>query len=79
MLFPEPLVRIFIADEAVVAAGSAYLRIVALALIIMHLVQIRRKAVIPPHQLQTLDDLLSRNDLNGAPSPLDLLPDSVNR
>jgi putative MATE family efflux protein len=36
MLFlPEPLVRLFIDDPAVVAAGSAYLRIVALALVPM--------------------------------------------
>lgn len=35
LIFPEPLVELFIADEAVIAAGSAYLRIVALALIPM--------------------------------------------
>ena len=35
LIFPEPLVELFIADAAVIAAGSAYLRIVALALIPM--------------------------------------------
>lgn len=35
LAFPEPFVRIFIDDPEVVAAGSAYLRIVALALIPM--------------------------------------------
>lgn len=42
------------------------LSIVALALIVMHLVQIRRGALLPPHQVETIDDLLSRNDVSGA-------------
>jgi biopolymer transport protein ExbB len=42
------------------------LSVVALALIIMHFVQIRRRALLPPHQLEELDDLLSRGDVNGA-------------
>lgn len=42
------------------------LSVIALALIIMHLVQIRRGALLPPHQLETLDDMLSRNDVNSA-------------
>ena len=35
------------------------LSIVALALIVMHFVQIRRSALIPAHQLEVVDDLLS--------------------
>jgi putative MATE family efflux protein len=35
LVFPEPLVELFITDADVVAAGSAYLRVVALALIPM--------------------------------------------
>jgi biopolymer transport protein ExbB len=42
------------------------LSIVALALIIMHLAQIRRGALLPPHQLEALDDMLARRDVNGA-------------
>ena len=42
------------------------LSVVALALVIMHLVQIRRGALLPPHQLETLDEMLSRSDVNSA-------------
>ncbi|MCP3905434.1 MAG: MotA/TolQ/ExbB proton channel family protein [Planctomycetes bacterium] len=40
--------------------------IVALALIVMHFVQIRRAALIPPDQLEVLDDLLSTGDVKGS-------------
>ncbi len=42
------------------------LSVVALALVIMHLVQIRRSALIPPAQLEDIDHLLSRGDVTGA-------------
>ncbi len=42
------------------------LSIIALALIVMHLLQIRRSALLPPHQLETIDDMLGRNDVSGA-------------
>ncbi len=42
------------------------LSVCALALIVMHIAQIRRSALLPPHQLQTLDDMLAKNDVNGA-------------
>ncbi|UCD75680.1 MAG: MotA/TolQ/ExbB proton channel family protein [Phycisphaerales bacterium] len=42
------------------------LSVVALALIIMHLVQIRRGALLPPDQLDALDDMLARGDVGGA-------------
>jgi len=37
----------------------------ALTLIVMHVIQIRRSALLPPHQLETLDDMLSSNDVTG--------------
>ena len=42
------------------------LSVLALALIIMHLVQIRRAALIPPAQLDELDQLLSQGNAAGA-------------
>jgi biopolymer transport protein ExbB len=42
------------------------LSVLALALIIMHLVQIRRAALIPPEQLDELDQLLSQGNAAGA-------------
>ena len=42
------------------------LSVIALALIIMHLVQIRRGALLPPHQVESLEDMLARNDVSGA-------------
>ncbi|MHC4989433.1 MAG: MotA/TolQ/ExbB proton channel family protein [Planctomycetota bacterium] len=43
-----------------------FLSIGAMALIILHLVQIRRRALIPPIHLEQLDGMLSRGDVNGA-------------
>ena len=42
------------------------LSILALTMIIMHMVQIRRKVLVPPEQLDLLDSLLSRGDIGGA-------------
>jgi biopolymer transport protein ExbB len=42
------------------------LSVVSLALVIMHLAQIRRKALIPPVQLQEIDQLLVGGDVAGA-------------
>lgn len=42
------------------------LSIVALALIIVHLVQIRRAALLPPEQVDTLDAMLSQGDVSAA-------------
>jgi biopolymer transport protein ExbB len=42
------------------------LSIAALSLIIMQLVQIRRNALLPPEQLEVLDEMLARGDVNGA-------------
>lgn len=42
------------------------LSVAALALIIMHLVQIRRGALIPPVQLEQIDSMLARGDVAGA-------------
>lgn len=40
--------------------------VVALAMIVIHIMQIRRKSLIPPEQLDVIDSLLSRGDVNGA-------------
>lgn len=40
--------------------------VIALALIIMHLIQIRRVALMPPAHLEELDERLGRGDVNGA-------------
>ena len=42
------------------------LSVLALALIIMHLVQIRRGALLPPDQLEHIDQLLSQGNVDGA-------------
>lgn len=42
------------------------LSMVALALVFMHLYQIRRAMLVPPGHVQALDNLLSRGDVNGA-------------
>lgn len=42
------------------------LSVAALALIVMHFVQIRRAALLPADQTETLDDFLSRGDAAGA-------------
>lgn len=42
------------------------LSVVALALVIIHLVQIRRTALLPPDQIQALDAMLAAGDVNGA-------------
>lgn len=42
------------------------LSIVALALIIVHIVQIRRAALLPPGQLDTLDAMLAQGDVSAA-------------
>jgi biopolymer transport protein ExbB len=42
------------------------LSIVALTMIIMHLVQIRRQVLAPPQQVEALDGLLARGDIAGA-------------
>jgi biopolymer transport protein ExbB len=39
------------------------LSVVALTLIIMHVVQIRRGALMPPHQVEAIDEMLSRQDV----------------
>ena len=42
------------------------LSIVALALIIVHIVQIRRAALLPPDQLDALDAMLAKGDVSAA-------------
>jgi biopolymer transport protein ExbB len=42
------------------------LSMVALALIVMHLIQIRRRSLLPPVQIEELDRALSRGDINSA-------------
>lgn len=42
------------------------LSVIALALIVMHLVQIRRSALIPDVHLEQIDAMLARGDVNGA-------------
>lgn len=42
------------------------LSVIALILIIMHLVQIHEKALLPPDQLEQVDHLLARAEVNGA-------------
>jgi len=42
------------------------LSIVAVALIIMHIVQIRRSALLPTEQLESIDTMLARGDVDGA-------------
>lgn len=42
------------------------LSMVALALVVMHLVQIRRAALLPPHQIEAVDTMLARQDVAGA-------------
>jgi biopolymer transport protein ExbB len=41
------------------------LSMIALTLIVMHLVQIRRAALLPPDQLEIIEDLLARRDVTG--------------
>lgn len=40
--------------------------VLAMALVIMHFVQIRRAALMPPVHVEQLDELLARGDVNGA-------------
>ena len=40
--------------------------VVALALVMMHFVQIRRRSLMPPEQIEDMDALLSRGDVAGA-------------
>jgi len=42
------------------------LSVFALAMVVMHLLQLRRKSIVPPQQVETLDSLLSRGDINSA-------------
>jgi biopolymer transport protein ExbB len=42
------------------------LSVIALAVIVMHLVQIRRGALLPPPQVEAIDEMLSRGDVNAA-------------
>lgn len=42
------------------------LSVVALALVIIHLVQIRRTALLPPEQVAALDAMLAAGDVNGS-------------
>jgi biopolymer transport protein ExbB len=42
------------------------LSIVAVTLIVMHLMQIRRSALLPAHQFELLEEMLSRGDIPGA-------------
>ena len=42
------------------------LSVLALAMIIVHMVQIRRKVLVPPEQVEDLDEMLSRGDVAGA-------------
>jgi len=41
------------------------LSVFALTMIIMHMVQIRRKVLVPPDQIEIIDSLLARGDVNG--------------
>ncbi len=50
----------------VIGAIIIALSVVAVALVIMHLAQIRRHALLPSDQLETLDTMLSSGDVNGA-------------
>jgi biopolymer transport protein ExbB len=42
------------------------LSVLALTMIIIHCVQIRRKVLVPPEQVEVLDDLLNRGEVAGA-------------
>lgn len=42
------------------------LSIVAMTMIVIHIMQIRRKSLIPPEQLDVVDSLLARGDVGGA-------------
>ncbi len=42
------------------------LSILALAMVIMHILQIRRRTLVPPDQVDTLDSMLARGDVIGA-------------
>jgi biopolymer transport protein ExbB len=42
------------------------LSVLALAMIVVHFVQIRSKVLVPPEQVDDLDDLLARGDIEGA-------------
>ncbi|MEM7229932.1 MAG: MotA/TolQ/ExbB proton channel family protein, partial [Planctomycetota bacterium] len=59
--------------EAVQAGGVVgyiilALSVFALALVVMHFIQIRRRALLPPQQLEAIEDMLSRGDIAGAGS-----------
>lgn len=42
------------------------LSVLALTMIIMHMIQIRRRILVPPPQVQAIDELLARGDVMGA-------------
>jgi biopolymer transport protein ExbB len=42
------------------------LSVVAMAMVVIHIMQIRRKSLIPPEQIDVIDSLLARGDVNGA-------------
>ena len=52
-----------IRNGGIIGAIIIALSVGAVALIIMHLVQIRRNALLPPHQLDELDQMLSRSEI----------------
>jgi len=73
---------LFLAQDEGAAQGASWLRIiqagglvgyliiglsvVMLTMIVLHVIQIRRSALVPPDQLDVLDGLLARGDLNAA-------------
>ncbi len=56
----------FIHGGGVVGYIIIGLSIVGLAMVIIHLLQIRRKSLIPPEHVQSLDTLLAQGDIVGA-------------
>ena len=56
----------FITGGGIIGYIIIALSIAALALVIIHLMQIRRKSLIPPEQIEAIDALLARGEVNGA-------------
>jgi biopolymer transport protein ExbB len=80
--FSLPMVRLFLAQDEAPQHSSSLLRmiqaggvvgwvlivlsVVALTMIIMYMIQIRRRVLVPPQHVEVLDDLLARGEIPAA-------------
>ena len=73
---PGPSIFDLITAGGLVGYAIIFLSVVAVALMVMHLVQIRHSNLMPDGVVRTLEDLLNRRDIDGA---LNYCNDSNNR